>query len=130
MSLGHPGETEETVQETRDWLLDVAPDDLDVTVLTVYPGTPYYDQAEEVKSGVWAYRAPKTGDVLYSQAIDWTQDAAYYKGVPGHYRSFVWTDHLSPERLTALRDELERELRLRLDIPWLTIMHEHSMGQA
>jgi radical SAM superfamily enzyme YgiQ (UPF0313 family) len=40
MSLGHPGESEETIRATRDWLVDVRPDDFDATVITTYPGTP------------------------------------------------------------------------------------------
>src|SRR2546422_8578009 len=55
MSVGHPGESEETVKATRDWLLAVKPDDFDVTVITTYPGTPYFDEAVETKPGVWTY---------------------------------------------------------------------------
>ncbi len=40
MSVGHPGESEETVKATADWLLSVQPDDFDATVITTYPGTP------------------------------------------------------------------------------------------
>jgi anaerobic magnesium-protoporphyrin IX monomethyl ester cyclase len=47
MSLGHPGESRETIRDTRHWLLEERPDDFDATVITVYPGTPYYDSALE-----------------------------------------------------------------------------------
>jgi radical SAM superfamily enzyme YgiQ (UPF0313 family) len=43
MSLGHPGESEDTIRATRDWLVEVRPDDFDATVITTYPGTPYLD---------------------------------------------------------------------------------------
>lgn len=45
MSLGHPGETAVTAAETRDWLLQTRHDDFDATIITTYPGTPYYDDA-------------------------------------------------------------------------------------
>lgn len=134
MSLGHPGETAETVQQTQDWLLAVAPDEFDVTVITVYPGTPYYDEAIETTRGVWTYSAKKTGDRLYATAINQFVDTPFYKGTPGQYRSYVWTDTLSGERLCALRDELEATVRAKLAIPWPTSaaarQFEHSMGAS
>jgi len=53
MSVGHPGESEDTVRATRDWLLEVRPDDFDATVITTYSGTPYFDEAMETSPGVW-----------------------------------------------------------------------------
>jgi len=37
MSVGHPGESEESVRAGHDWLLKVQPDDFDCTVITTYP---------------------------------------------------------------------------------------------
>ena len=137
MSIGHPGESEETIAETRDWLLRVKPDDFDVTIITTYPGTPYYDRAVPVpgKPGLWAYTYEKTGDRLFSQEVDYTEVADYYKGSPdGGYKSFVFTDSLSAERLVALRDQTERDVRRILDIPFnagrAAQRYEHSMGQS
>ena len=45
MSCGHPGESEQTVTDIRDWLIRNQVDDFDCTVITTYPGTPYYDLA-------------------------------------------------------------------------------------
>ena len=45
MSVGHPGESEETIRATHDWLAEVKPEDFDCTVITTYLGTPYYDEA-------------------------------------------------------------------------------------
>lgn len=136
MSIGHPGESVETVEETRKWLLEVRPDDFDVTIITTYPGSPYYDDAvpDEKNSGVWIYTYPKTGDRLYGLEIDYTKVADYYKGDPdGGYQSFVYTDYLDTESLVALRDFVERDVRTKLGIPFnpsaATIRFEHSMGQ-
>jgi anaerobic magnesium-protoporphyrin IX monomethyl ester cyclase len=135
MSCGHPGESYETVQETHDWLLEVKPADFDITVITTYPGTPYYDRAValESQSNVWVYSI--NGDRLYSYELDYAEVADYYKGNPdGGYRSFVYTDYLTPEQIVKLRNFVELDVRQRLGIPYNTsaaaIRYEHSMGQA
>lgn len=130
MSFGHPGESEETVLATRDWLIQEKPDDFDCTVITVYPGTPYYDDSAEVAPGVYCFETH--GDKLYSDDVDFMADAAYYKGKPGEYHAFVWTDFLTRQRLAQLRDEVEAEVRARLSIPYpaaaAALLYEHSMG--
>lgn len=136
MSIGHPGESRETVLATRDWLLEVRPDDFDVTVITTYPGTPYYDHAVKhpTKEGIWVYTYQKTGDKLYCHEVDYTKVADYYKGRPdGGYQSFVYTEHLSAQDLVDLRDYVERDVRTKLGIPFnpsgTSFRYEHSMGQ-
>jgi len=137
MSIGHPGESEETVVETRDWLLKVKPDDFDVTIITTYPGTPYYDYAvpHPDNPNVWVYTYKKTGNKLYSMEVDYRTTADYYKGNPeGGYQSFVYTDYLSPEQLVELRGFVEKDVRNKLNIPFNSsapaIRYEHSMGQT
>lgn len=134
MSVGHPGESEETIRATRDWLLAVKPEDFDATVITTYPGTPYFDEAVETDPGVWTYTYEKTGDRLHSLAVDYREVAEYYKGVPGAYTSYVYTDYLRAEDLVRLRDWLERDVRSTLGIPYQTgapaVRYEHSMGQG
>jgi hypothetical protein len=61
--------------------------------------------------------------------------AEYYKGDPdGGYVSYVYTDHLSGEEIVLLRDEMEKEVRRHLGIPWNqsrpALRFEHSMGQG
>lgn len=129
MSLGHPGESEETIIATRDWLLEEKPDDFDATVITTYPGTPYWDNAQPFGPH---YRYEYNGDALYMEDVDFLKDAAYYKGHPGEYKSFVWTDYLSPEKLCSWRDWLEETVREKLRIPYpasvAAINFEHSVG--
>ena len=134
MSIGHPGESRATVEDTRKWLLEVRPSDFDVTVITPYPGSPYYDKAHEIEgsSGQYVFRA-KSGDALYQQEVDYTKETDAYKGIPGHYVSHVWTDYLSPQELVSLRDELEADCRRELGVPFnpsaAAQLYEHSMGQ-
>ena len=117
--MGHP-----VSQETREWLLQVRPDDFDVTVITTYPGTPYYDLA--VPHGKdWVYDHEGR---LYQQEVDYTQTADYYKGRAGDYVSHVWTGYLSPQDLVRARDALEKDIRALFNIP-APRAYEHSMGQ-
>ena len=136
MSVGHPGESPETVRDTHDWLIETRPDDFDVTIITTYPGTPYYDEAlpHETLPDVWTYTYRKTGDRLHAQEVDFTRIAEYYKGNPdGGYRAYVFTDAMSGDALVEARDFVERDIRARLDIPFnpvaSAIRYEHSMGQ-
>ncbi len=136
MSIGHPGESRETVADTRQWLLAVQPDDFDVTIITTYPGSPYYDEAvpSPAASNLWTYTAA-SGDRLHSLEIDYTATADYYKGDPdGGYQAFVFTDALACDELVALRDDVERDVRTALGIPFnasaAAIRYEHSMGQG
>lgn len=135
MSVGHPGESEATIRHTHEWLLEVHPDEFDVTVITTYPGTPYYDYAVPHASAenTWVYTV--NGDRLYSLEVDYTTTADYYKGNPdGGYQAFVYTDHLTREQLVQLRDHVERDTRNRLRLPFLQagapLRYEHSMGQG
>ena len=137
MSIGHPGESAETVQDTRDWLLASRPADFDVSIITTYPGTPYHDEAvpSPDEPGTWTYTYKKTGDRLHALEVDYARVAEYYKGDPdGGYRSYVRTDYLSAEELVAARDRVEREVRAKLGIPFnrsaAALRFEHSMGQS
>ncbi len=135
MSIGHPGESAETIEETRRWLIRVKPDDFDATIITTYPGTPYYDYATRDGNGIWVYTYGKTRDRLYGIEVDYGQVADYYKGDPeGGYQSFVYTDHLDRNELVAQRDFVERDVRERLGIKFnpatSALRYEHSMGQT
>jgi anaerobic magnesium-protoporphyrin IX monomethyl ester cyclase len=134
MSVGHPGESADSIRATRDWLLSVKPADFDATIITPYPGTPYFDEAVESSSGVWTYTCRRSGDRLHSLEVDYRSVAEYYKGVPGGYTSFVYTDHLDAATLVRERDALEADVRQALDIPYNVgapaVRYEHSMGQG
>lgn len=137
MSCGHPGESEESILAIGDWLIANQVDEFDCTVITTYPGTPYYDLAvpHPTETGVWTYTHPKTGDRLHAYELDYTTCADYYKGDPtGGYRSFVFTDHLTADQIVALRNQVETRVRAELNIPFNpgapALRYEHSMGQG
>lgn len=137
MSIGHAGETAETGLAIRDWLVRMQVEDFDCTIITTYPGTPYYDlsRPHDTQPGVWTYTHPKTGDRLHSIGVDFSETAEYYKGDPdGGYQSYVFTDALTSEEIVRLRDTIERDVRRSLGISFnpsrAAIRFEHSMGQG
>ena len=137
MSVGHPGESAQSIQDIEDWLIKMQVDDFDCTVITTYPGTPYYDLAvpHESQKGVWTFTQSKHGDRLHSYEVDFMTTPEYYKGDPnGGYRAFVFTDHLSSEEIVKLRNKLETRVRDVLNIPFnpgrAAMRFEHSMGQG
>lgn len=135
MSMGHPGESLETIQDTKSWLLENKPEDFDVTIITPYPGSPYYDDAVQLQDKSWCYTYPATGDKLYAKEVDYLETADYYKGDPnGGYVSYVWTDYLTSQELVKERDNLEADVRKALAIPYYpstpAMRFEHSMGQG
>jgi anaerobic magnesium-protoporphyrin IX monomethyl ester cyclase len=120
MSLGHPGESAETITETKNWIRKVKPDDFDATIVTVYPGSPYHDDAvlSRQKLGdspdIWTYRAP-SGDALHIVGVDHEEVIEYYKGDPTKgYKAYVYTDYLNEDGLVTMRHDFEKTLRAEL----------------
>jgi radical SAM superfamily enzyme YgiQ (UPF0313 family) len=134
LSIGHAGESEASIQNTKQWLLDVQPEEFDCTIITTYPGSPYFDDA--VSNGDhYVYTDPRNGDRLYQKSVDYLTELDYYKGDPKDgYISYVWTDHLSAADLVQLRGDLEEEVRKKLNIPFnparSSLVYEHSMGMG
>lgn len=114
MSCGHPGDSEKSILAIRNWLLEQKADDFDLTIITPYPGSPYFDFSTHLHDNIWQYESPYTKDKLYSIDVDYTKVPHYYKGIPGNYTSYVYTDNLRSEALTKLRDEVEHEVRSTL----------------
>ena len=134
MSIGHAGENFQSVENTKQWLLDVEPEDFDCTIITTYPGSPYFDDAIK-ENDYYVYTDKRNGDKLYQASLNYLIDQDYYKGDPdGGYTSFVWTDHLSAADLVTERDKLEKEVRAKLNIPFNParpgLTYEHSMGMG
>ena len=95
--IGLPGESLETVEETREWLKAarrINPAlDFDYTICTVYPG-----------SLIWNY--PERYDITFERE-DWSK--MIYKRATGSYKHIVSTSHLSSEEIITLHDEVSRE---------------------
>ena len=134
MSIGHAGESHKSIENTKNWLLKVEPEEFDCTIITTYPGSPYFDDAVK-ENNYYTYTSKVTGDKLYQSTIDYLSELDYYKGDPnGGYISYVWTDHISAADLVKERDKLESEVRNKLGIPFYdarsAAKYEHSMGMG
>lgn len=100
--IGLPGETHESAERTRQWLLSMAKlggslFHFDVTVYTPYPGTPLFEEPE--KHGL---KVLKT--------IDYAEDEVIYKGKPGEYRSYTETAGLTAKEIVEWRDRIEADV--------------------
>ena len=81
---------------------------------------------------MYAYEAPRTKDRLYSIEVDNLNEFEYYKGIPGEYNAFVFTDHMSRKDLVACREEIDVEVTKYLghtrNMSVEAQLYEHSMG--
>jgi radical SAM superfamily enzyme YgiQ (UPF0313 family) len=111
MSLGHPGESPETLQETEKWLDEVKLDDVNFTIISALPSSAYYDNSV-LQNGVWVYTSPETGDKLYDVGIDWTKIVHFYNADPSlTYESTVYTDYLSRKELVRWHSYFEKKYK-------------------
>jgi len=92
--LGLPGETMETMQATRKWILDNRPDRVDINTLIPMPGTPLYDNPAE-----YGCKFSVGQDI----------DTYFYKGRLSEVRCVVETDELTSEQISQFRLDLIHE---------------------
>ena len=94
--LGLPGETYETLEETRRFLETEKLDDVDIKIYQPYPGTP-----------IWRDKG--------KYDIDWTATNdygdMYYKGRHGEYKGSVRTSALTTEQIYKAWVDMEREFK-------------------
>lgn len=110
MSMGHPGESLETISETKDWLKLIKPEETDITIIATYPGSPYHDNTIwNSNKNAWEYTTIN-GEKLYSLDVDYSTDSVFYKTKTEEYKSYVFTDYLSQDQLIIERLKLEKSL--------------------
>jgi len=90
--VGLPGESWATIDETAAFLAQTRPDDLDVTVLQLMPGSPLHE-------------APAAYGLTPMGAATW------YKGRRGEYEAHHRTAAMTPGELLAARDYLEARFK-------------------
>lgn len=92
--VGLPGETEKTIEETRNWLRKYQPSDVDFSVFQPYPGSQIFNDPER-----------------YEVEFSYVDDLSCYKGKPGEYKSSCRTKELTSEQIVKYRDEMENEFK-------------------
>jgi len=94
--LGLPGETRESMETTRDWVLKYRPDRVDINTLIPFPGTPIVTHASEYDLQ-WTEELPET---------------FWYKGPRDESVALVSTGELSARAIQDFRNELVHEVDL------------------
>lgn len=93
--LGLPGETYDTMQETRQWILKHRPHRVQVGRLIPFKGTPLGDH-------------PENFDIKYENPPD---DEWFYRGnMDADAHSFVSTSHLTVQQIDEFWRKLDKEL--------------------
>ena len=103
MSIGHVGESQDTIKETIDWLGVMRPEETDVTIIAVYPGSNYFNKAIKQYDGILKYVNKNNNDALYFRNIDFLSESNFYKSRTDEYVSYVFTDYLSSTELVQQR---------------------------
>lgn len=100
--VGHPTETQEDTEMTKRWIQEAQPDSFDVTILTPYPGSRIYDNAQPSRQfGEYGFEYKG----LYFNRPDFSRDMTFYKGT-GDHPCFTRTDSLTSKDLLRIRGEL------------------------
>jgi len=92
--LGLPGESAESMQKTRQWILENRPDIVQVDRLVPFPGTPLTRNIEDY-------------DLEYENQIE---EEWFFRGKHGVSHSFVSTSNLSVEEIDNFWRNFEMEL--------------------
>ena len=81
--IGLPGETEETLNETIEFLEEMQLDDIDAKIFQPYPGSPIWDHREKY-------------DISWD---DQDQSTTFYKGRPQEYYGNIRTSQLTTDQI-------------------------------
>ncbi|MBL7131821.1 MAG: B12-binding domain-containing radical SAM protein [Candidatus Omnitrophica bacterium] len=90
LMIGLPGETYETVKETKEWFKRVRPDKFGFNIFYPYVGTPIY--INNAKFGITIHEL--------------SDEHSWVKGRKGEYQAFISTEELSREDILQLHTEL------------------------
>src|SRR3990167_689898 len=98
--LGLPGEDADSMQRTRNWILEHRPDRVDVNTLIPFPGTPLTRKSEDY--------AGLRFDIKWEQELP---EEFYYKGPRDETEHcVVSTSKLSSEQIKEFRNALMKEI--------------------
>lgn len=91
--VGLPGESEETLSETRRFLDELRLDDVDIKIFQPYPGTPIWDNRVDY-------------DISWDNGTDYSK--MFYKGRPEEYYGSIRTSALTTEQIYRAWVEMEK----------------------
>jgi len=99
--LGLPGETHDSMEATRKWILENRPDRVDINILIPFPGTPIM-------------RDPEKYDVYWTEKLP---EEFWFKGPRDNMSAIVGTSSLTPEEIQAFRNGLIKDVEIA-NIPY------------
>ena len=103
--LGLPGESRESLERTREWILRERPDRVDMGGLIPFPGTPITKSHDHLGNGY---------DLYWDE--EWPEEE-FYKGRDRTTNIITGTSHLTPHDISEFRDMLMEEIK-RIGIPY------------
>jgi len=92
--VGLPGESEDTIKDTWNWIETVRPDDLDVSLFQPLPGSDIFNNSDN-----------------YDIKFNYNKNSNWFKGTPGKYSTTVCTKEMQSDRLIYWRDKLEETFK-------------------
>jgi radical SAM superfamily enzyme YgiQ (UPF0313 family) len=114
--FGGPGETRETIQETRAFLKKLRPGTATFGILTPYPGTEIFDMVAEIypdiRDGSGSTMDNLHTEGFYSDALCSMGGAQLSQEVVGAYRQFYLRPGYLLERLSQIRSLEELTMRV------------------
>jgi anaerobic magnesium-protoporphyrin IX monomethyl ester cyclase len=102
--IGHPGETQEDVAQTIEWIEKAKPDDFDIGILTPYPGSKIYDEA--IPSSKFPGYSHEHGG-LYFRKPRYSEEDTYYKGPNGQSSTSSRTDEMTEAHIHSERNKIQ-----------------------
>uniref|UniRef100_A0A7C2P4L2 Radical SAM protein n=1 Tax=candidate division WOR-3 bacterium TaxID=2052148 RepID=A0A7C2P4L2_UNCW3 len=112
--IGLPGETKETIEKTKRFIKEIKPEQLQISVVTPFPGTELYD---------WLN---KNGYLI-------TNDPNEYLDEQGHQKSIVSYPWLSADEIVKAVDDILKEYYLSLSyipVALRQIFRKRGMDEA
>ncbi len=94
--VGFPGEDTESINETTNFIEEADLHDFDITIYIPYPGSKIYKEKKK-----------------YDIKFENNYEDAWYKGIPGFYRTSVSTSALDSEDIIKIRDDIEAKYKKR-----------------
>ncbi len=92
--IGLPGESYETLEETKRFIEETEPDICEFTIYTPYPNSVFWDDGSNYP--------------IFFNKEKILNSGAWYKGMRGKYVSYVSTPSLTAEEIVEAREEMEK----------------------
>jgi len=125
--LGYPGETEETIAETRAFISSIPLDVMQLTKFTPYPGSPVYVDiyGKMICEEHW--------DKMNGMTSVWTPEGMTVEQLDRHYNRILWSFYRRPAALKLFArmtwhypDHLYRGVRFGLGFLWSQLRRRSS----